>query len=339
MADPAPAPAAPATTAEQPQEHVEDAPPAESPATTPTPTPPPVDDKVVLLGGMFPDLPRDVVQAVLDTHGGSVDEASESLLAMSDPTISQEDADAALAQQLMEEDRATLASQRQQQRSAAPPPAQPYVPTYAAYVPKNRRTTTPGSGGAAAASSPVRGEGNGGGQGKDELDQLGEQFSKLAEQGKKTLGGLFSKVKTQINKLDQPQAGGSGSYSSDYAPQGTPTRQAPTSQVPDLLPRPAGVRQASPTPPAKETPLPAVPVETTSVPSTTATESTPAPAPSPKNEEPTPAAPEEPKKDFSKIGLLPRQSINLERKDKDDKGHESDDSEDLEYVRSPFDDD
>lgn len=42
----------------------------------------------------------------------------------------------------------------------------------------------------------------------------------------------------------------------------------------------------------------------------------------------------EPKKDFSKIGLLPRQSISLlDRKTKDD---ESDD--DLEYVRSPFDD-
>lgn len=48
---------------------------------------------------------------------------------------------------------------------------------------------------------------------------------------------------------------------------------------------------------------------------------------------------EQPKADFSKIGLLPRQSISLLDRKKKAGEEESDSEDDLEYVKSPFDDD
>lgn len=113
-------------------------------------------------------------------------------------------------------------------------------------------------------------------------------------------------------------------------------------------------------PPSTDAPLPAVPISTSTPPQATSTPTSSASpaADSESTAKETVAKDEEPKKDFcrpstfelrihifltfpyiytAKIGLLPRQSVSLLEKKKDSADDSDDD--DLEYVRSPFDDD
>lgn len=62
-------------------------------APPPTPSPPvvtPSNPAVTQLKALFPDIEDDVLEAVLDAHAGSFVEATESLLALSDPTFQPE---------------------------------------------------------------------------------------------------------------------------------------------------------------------------------------------------------------------------------------------------------
>ena len=149
----------------------------------------PRDPKVGQLKALFPDLEDSVLEAVLDGTGGSLDEATEQLLMMSDPDfktdttqvrprslsltrtkfppltlapprpqLSQLEADEELARQLAREDELEQAQQRinAPHRSARSStghqqaPSQPRPLSYQPYVPKSRRST--GGGGPASPS-------------------------------------------------------------------------------------------------------------------------------------------------------------------------------------------
>lgn len=112
-----------------------------------------------------------------------------------------------------------------------------------------------------------------------------------------------------------------------------------TSIVPPLLPRPL------PSAPYSTSPLPARPASTTTSPTlgsrrTLVAETCPSDVvdvDSVAAHAPATAAIVDPKKDFSSIGLLPRQSVALT---KSTTPHlEQDEDDDLEYVRNPFEDD
>ncbi|GAA5878690.1 hypothetical protein JCM1840_000201 [Sporobolomyces johnsonii] len=406
----------------------------EVPAAPPTAAlaAPPANPKVAQLRALFPSTSDDILEAVLDAHGGDLDQASQTLLDMNDPEfksspstdndLSQLDLDAELARQLAREDDLHAHAQqqtRQQRRQTAPPSTstqreQRAPLSYQAYVPKSRRVQQQKGGPAGAgmgswappAAQQQRQRQLSEEDDKDELDVLAENFSKLAEQGKKSFGSFMSKMKQQVGKLDemiqqsaspsttasasgQPPApppkshsvrsGGTWSAPSPLPrPADAPARSASPSFVPELLPRPS-----SSTSSRTQTPSPSR--ATFNVPSTSAaaasssTLSAPAPAqaditskdlpftsssPAPPGQA---AAPVDPRKDFSRIGLLPRRSVSLldddtkvpstssgsSREkvrsplsapgDKEDKAGEDDgddgDSDDLEYVRNPFDED
>lgn len=158
----------------------------------------PRDPKVAQLKALFPDLEDGVLEAVIEGCGGSLDEATEQLLMMSDPSfktdvhqLSQLEADEELARQIAREDEERVQELRSRNSASqrhAPPqqdPSQPRPLAYQAYVPKSRRTTG-GAGGPASPSlsswqppaeqqQQTRQE-PGQGQQRDELQELTEQL-------------------------------------------------------------------------------------------------------------------------------------------------------------------
>ncbi|KAF7322004.1 CUE domain-containing protein [Mycena kentingensis (nom. inval.)] len=170
--------------------------PAAEPAAIPDADPPRqremvVDERLGVLRGMFPDFDDSLLQSVLESVGGNTDRAIDLLLGMSDPEYkseapqvpqqqqrpqTQEELDAQLAHSLAMED------ERQQQ--AAWPPQQ-----YHQGRPEPRRRASEG-----AERDTV----------SDTMQEITEQFSKMAESGKRTFGNLFSKVKAKIQEFDQP---------------------------------------------------------------------------------------------------------------------------------------
>ncbi|GAA5953518.1 hypothetical protein JCM21900_006189 [Sporobolomyces salmonicolor] len=429
-----PADRSPAVTApaDLPDAAAESTPPAD--ATDPPvalsvapPAAPAVSPQVAQLRALFPSTSDDILEAVLDAHGGDLGQASQTLLDMNDPEyksspstdndLSQLDLDAELARQLAREDELHAQPQTRQERRQALPaststPREQRAPlSYQAYVPKSRRVQQQQGGEgigswAPPAAQQQRQRQESGEDDKDELDVLAENFSKLAEQGKKSFGSFMSKVKQQVGKLDemiQQSASPSTSASSSDEPPALPpkshsVRSGGTWSAPSPLPRPADApsRSASPsfvpellprpsssTSSRTQTPSPSrASVNLTSAPAALTSSSTPsalAPTqvdiaskdlPSTSSSPAPPgrvAAPVDPRKDFSRIGLLPRRSVSLldddtklpstssgsSREkvrsplsapgDKEDKAGEDDgddgDSDDLEYVRNPFDED
>lgn len=139
----------------------------------------PGDPKVAQLKAMFPEMTPDVLEAVLEAHGGSVEQASELLLSMNDPNPEHPspaaDADEQFARALQEEEQ-EHARREQQQRQAARQAAggatggavTASALQYQAYVPR-RRGQAGGAGNAALEGSTQAPQ-------KDELDQLTEQL-------------------------------------------------------------------------------------------------------------------------------------------------------------------
>ncbi|KAK4702420.1 hypothetical protein P7C70_g3799, partial [Phenoliferia sp. Uapishka_3] len=293
----------------------------------PAPSTPQPSAAALQLQALFPDTPIDIIETVLQ-HEGTVEAATETLLAMGDPsfnvTASQMDSDAQMARMLEDEDRAEARRTRSSQSATSNDSGGTGAPggplAYKPYVPRRARPTSGGMP-AGAPSSPAAG-------GKDELDQLAEGFSKLAEQGKKTLGSFFNKVKEQINSLDAPGGSSTTAEGAQQSQGWTPPSALPRPQPHTQRSQPAPVPDLIPPPPPA--PAPSSPAA-----------SSPAVESSTTTAEKQPTPPLDPKKDFSKIGLLPRQSISLldSNKDKGAAHDDSDDDEDLEYVRSPFDDD
>ncbi|KAJ3968777.1 hypothetical protein EV361DRAFT_391817 [Lentinula raphanica] len=167
------------------------------------------DPKLSTLQGMFPDFDESLLQSVLDSVGGNSDRAIDILLGMSDPeyhsenraqaepVLSQEELDARFARQLYMEDQEQQAAwQAQQQQQQRP------RPTFS-----SRRDSQP----------PLNQE-------KDTMAEISDQFTKIAESGKKTFGNIFSKVKAKIAEFDQSRQEGSswntgvGGDTYDYEP-------------------------------------------------------------------------------------------------------------------------
>ncbi|GAA5874942.1 hypothetical protein JCM3774_000455 [Rhodotorula dairenensis] len=215
---------------------------ADTPASDPREPQPlaatPRDPKVDQLHALFPDVDLEIVETVLAASGGSLDEATEQLLILSDPNykpdpveLQQLEADEELARQLAQEDEAAAAEQ--QRRRTAARAQQATTPAYGTsagdaqglsrplsyqpYVPKSRRNTgNPGMSALSPTISPSSTsweppahpsraqtqDRSAEDQTRDELAEIGEQISKFAEQGKKTFSNLFSKVKEGVAKMD-----------------------------------------------------------------------------------------------------------------------------------------
>ncbi|KAF5369828.1 hypothetical protein D9758_001255 [Tetrapyrgos nigripes] len=156
----------------------------------------PIDPRVSALRAMFPDFDDAVLLSVLESVGGNQDRAIDVLLGMNDPdyhselppqepVLSQTELDERFARQLFLED-----EQRQQQRQAA-------------WEAQQRSTQS---------QPPNTGE-------RDTMTEIGEQFNKIAESGKKTFGSIYSRVKAKIQELDQPRPPPSSSTGSGTAAQ------------------------------------------------------------------------------------------------------------------------
>ncbi|KAK4048709.1 hypothetical protein OIO90_005702 [Microbotryomycetes sp. JL221] len=301
----------------------------------------PANPDVAQLKSIFPDQTDDVLEAVLAANNGDMARSTEQLLAINDPSFqvesnhneqSMRDEDYARALQFEEQEQqaARHERQRQQQQRQQQQQQQQDQPqwssdalTYQPYVPKRRSTGPSHDMQQEHQQSQEQQSGP-----RDEIDQLSEQFSKLAEQGKRQFGMFLGKAKEQVGKFNeaiekqkaqQAASGSSSAYSTtsttvaaSQPPQKeyTPPSRSSSSIVPEPLPKP------TPSTP-REAELPTSPAIISS--STT-----------------------EPKRDFSKIGLLPRQQVSLldQRNKKDGRQDQDDQDEDeLEYVKSPFDDD
>ncbi|KIK69291.1 hypothetical protein GYMLUDRAFT_35360 [Collybiopsis luxurians FD-317 M1] len=163
------------------------------------------DPKLSTLQGMFPDFDESLLQSVLGSVGGNTDRAIDVLLGMSDPeyhsdarpqeqeeqpVLSQEELDARFARQLyMEDQQQAQAAWEAQQQQHRPRPA----------FNTGRRASQ-------MQQEPER----------DTMTEIGDQFNKIAESGKRTFGNIFSKVKAKIAEFDQPRQ--EGSASSSYNP-------------------------------------------------------------------------------------------------------------------------
>ncbi|KAK0455502.1 uncharacterized protein EV420DRAFT_1553955 [Desarmillaria tabescens] len=274
----------------------------------------PVNPQVVELRAMFPDFDDTVLQSVLDSVNGDQGRAIDALLAMSDPEYKGESrpAEPALTQTELDEQlaRRLLLEDEQQQ--------------HAAWQSQQSQWQQP---------APIRRQSQNVPE-KDTMAELGEQFNKFAETGKKTLGSLFSKVKAKISEMDQSRQNNNAASSS--------TSQQPWVNYDD--PHGSSGQQASyydPNPP---------PVNHTNKPPS------PSPvqvqgydlSPSPK-EETVPRPPSTGQGvpiDGGKLGLLPKRPVSLlrtsspsaEGQPRPPTKRDTVNDHDLEYIENPFED-
>ncbi|SCZ97445.1 BZ3500_MvSof-1268-A1-R1_Chr4-2g07219 [Microbotryum saponariae] len=314
-----------------------------------------VTPEVESLRAMFPAMDVSDLTAVLTSHNGSLEEAADTLLAMNDPTYRQADlerlqVDAELARQLEAQEERLLHRRAARQSAANPEVSSPAALPYTPYVPRHGARQPLDQGQHAEADNNA-----------DDIDQLTEQMyvfsqeadpssppprlletssSKLAEQGRKTFDTFLGKAKGFAGVLNERiKASASPSLATeDVSPPpppkepiltpatstGTPRTSRPTDDkhqqtvtVPERLPRPNSG--------------PEEPFDENHSPSSTPTGSGERLA--------THAAvsPDPLKPDLSQIEhlLLPRKSVKLEQAHQ----KEDDDDDELEYVKSPFDDD
>ncbi|KAJ7661676.1 hypothetical protein B0H17DRAFT_1094205 [Mycena rosella] len=308
------------------------APPAASTEPTPTPTPatdsepaPPPreremvqDPRLAVLRAMFPDFDDSLLQSVLDSVNGNTDNAIDALLGMSDPDYTseqaaapqapqtQEELDEQLARTLMLEDEREEHAWRAQQQQ--PPPQQ---------RPQAQRLASDGA--------PER----------DTMQEFQEQFNKFAENGKKTLGTLFSKVKAKIQEFDQPvgQASSGGdaypyeAQQNPYPATRTPQQQQQQQQAQAQMPAyyDPNAPSSNPSPPASATGYDAAPRSMSPPVGTGATASPPS------------TNTGAPQIDGGKLGMLPKRPVSLLRTNSPPVApHPSSDEDELEYAENPF---
>ncbi|KAF7376553.1 CUE domain-containing protein [Mycena sanguinolenta] len=211
---PAETPAAPAALTE----------PTITPVLAPEPAAPPrqrelvADARLGVLRAMFPDFDDSLLQSVLDSVQGNTDRAIDALLGMSDPDY---------------------------QGEPVPQQAQPQVSRLRVshkqvVIPMNGLTTLGARKSSLSNRPQVQRRGYSDPPERDTMQELGEQFNKFAESGKKTIGSLFSKVKAKIQEFDQsmnqsPANATYGGVGGDTYPYDTnqnpyPSRQAAAAQ-------------------------------------------------------------------------------------------------------------
>ncbi|KAF8813913.1 hypothetical protein BYT27DRAFT_7220251 [Phlegmacium glaucopus] len=280
-----------------------------------------MDPSVVALRAMFPDYEDLILMSVLESVGGDQDRAIDTLLGMSDPeykgeppaavhvqqeqpALSQTELDEQFARHLM------LEEQQQQQQQWFNTNQRPTV-TYKSHPSQQRWNSQaqPGEDGVEADKS---------------VGDFQEQFSKIAESGKKTIGSLFSKVKAKIQEFDQGRSPGQTSSSSTQ-----PTWDANTSTSgAQSQAQSAAVAQPSYFDPnshssTSNTTVSSPPVAHKSPPAATSAlkgyDLTPSPSHTPpETPEPLPASPPRASSsavpiDAGKLGLLPKRPVSLLR--------------------------
>ncbi|KAJ2917755.1 hypothetical protein MD484_g2655, partial [Candolleomyces efflorescens] len=348
-----------ASTLSAPQATTSSPPPPVDLSTRPTQASPqqntPVGDpRVAELKAMFPDYDDAILLMILESANGNQEAAIEILLGMSDPnykpdpssfaappppTMTQEELDEQLARRLMLEEQDNQARWQQQ-----------------AYGPHRRNSRPYEQGYDSPASPPGQGTP---GQGKDTMAEIQEGLTKAAEVGKKTIGGLFTRVKAKIQEFEQGRSNTNANQSQSqwaggYDPQQHQAypQQAPYAQYHHGSAGAASPPQASyydpnaPSPvnseqtssPPSRIPAPAVQGYDASPTSTPATAPTPPPAASSSaagaSSVPPPASNAAPI-DGGKLGLLPKRPVSLVRETPQPRrSYDSDDG--LEYAENPF---
>ncbi|KAF8915610.1 hypothetical protein CPB85DRAFT_1293842 [Mucidula mucida] len=278
---------------------------------------------------MFPDFDDMLLSSVLDSVHGNQDRAVDALLGMSDPEykseappvqaerpMTQEELDEQLARRLLMEDEQLQHNQWQQQQQQGGWGPQAPAPAL------NRRPSQQG-------------------QEKDTMTEIGEQFNKIAESGKRTFGNIFNKVKAKMAEMDQPRnTQNTASSSSQPPPWGVGGDTYPyDSHAPGSQPQQAPYYNPNPSPPPvaiTNRPMSSSPVQGYDL-SPSATEDsagTPRP-PSTGQGQPI---------DGGKLGLLPKRPVSLLRtspppvEQPTPQKKKTADSEELEYVENPFED-
>lgn len=272
--------------------------------------------RLASLSAIFPDFDSGLLESVLDSVDGNEERAADILLGMSDPNyisqvepterqgpMSQTELDEQLAQRLMLEEQQHSDSRRSgtRERQAT-----------------NRSQNAPGN--------PDQG---------DTMDKFFDSVDKFAETSKKTLTGLFQKVKAKVEEFDSNRSGSSANQG------GRPPQQQPQQQ------QWQGQSQTYYQPPAEPQAAPAAPAGETWQGYDLSSPSPPAPRPSepdlrPPQQRATPSTTPPPSNiDPSKIGMLPKRPVSLlgpqtpppaqspTRRDSDGEG-------DLDYVENPF---
>ncbi|KAG0144462.1 hypothetical protein CROQUDRAFT_660031, partial [Cronartium quercuum f. sp. fusiforme G11] len=154
------------------------------------------------LAVMFPQIQPSILEAVLAAHHNQAAECVSDLLAMSDPTWkpTAEDivtSDEALARQLAREEGI------QPQQPTLPQMNVPYQPR----IRRNPSTRSPPSSYDPSPLSPnTAGTSLISPSGKDEIQKIADEFSKIAETGKKTVSMWLNKAKAKIQEMQQPQS-------------------------------------------------------------------------------------------------------------------------------------
>ncbi|KAI0256357.1 hypothetical protein BJV78DRAFT_459074 [Lactifluus subvellereus] len=346
------------TTTQQQPEDLAAPPPA-------LPQRPPVDEfadpKIASLHAIFPDFDAAILYTVVDSVRGDQDRAVDALLAMSDPnhvpssgggpqdepTVSEQtQLDEEFARQLMLEDEQRYArdqiawrQQQQQQQTRQFPYAQR---TGAQVAP--HPGAAGGVGGAAAAAGATQQQG----PQRDTMTDVQEQFTKLAESGKRTFSSFVSKVKAKVQEFDQSRNGQAQNPSYTYTGSGTATAPPPSSSSDGGLDRHAQqvyyAPSTNPDPPRGHAgavidernaldPPSSLPASTATASVTVVDDDDSATAVSPPSA--TRSGPPPSNIDPGKIGLLPKRPVSLVNT-QSQPSRAPDEEEELEYVENPF---
>ncbi|KIY70637.1 hypothetical protein CYLTODRAFT_435620 [Cylindrobasidium torrendii FP15055 ss-10] len=302
-------------------------PSAASPTPHPVPTQEtPVNPHVAELRAMFPDFDDALLQSVLDSVNGNQDRAIDVLLGMSDPNFKSDTAQAplppaqpVLTQEELDEQFARRLLLEDEQREHYAWQQQSWNNERQPVIGNIRRDGQPPE--------------------KDAMTELGEQFNKFAETGKRTFGNIFNKVKAKMAEFDQPQqqnAGQSAGASSSQQQQQAWPQPGPQSAQPSFY-------DPNSSPALPSTPQPASTFDN----SARGYDVEPAMPPRPPS-----TGPGQPI-DGGKLGLLPKRPVSLLRTSSPDQitlnpGNSgaskpaqrrlSNDSDELDYAENPFED-
>ncbi|THH17883.1 hypothetical protein EW146_g3021 [Bondarzewia mesenterica] len=316
---------------------------AEGDQRAPTPPPRPQEDEfanpqIASLHAIFPDFDAALLQSVLESVGADQDRAVDVLLGMSDPDYvpaaqeqaaprSQTELDEEFARQLMLEEQQQQGYSQWQLSDPSQGQSFPYEARTGARLP-------PGQ------VSP----------GRDTLTEVQEQFNKFAESGKRTFSSIVSKVKAKVQEFDQQRNGqgpagtqptwGSSSTAGQtgldrhaqqayYAPSGDYEEPYPIQPLQGYdISTPSIITLSNQsTAPVRD------PAQTTSSFIPASTDTPPPPA--------TNSGRPAPNIDPGKVGLLPKRPVSLIRPSDpqalaQNKAHEEDQPEELEYMENPF---
>ncbi|TDL26320.1 hypothetical protein BD410DRAFT_784423 [Rickenella mellea] len=322
--------------------------------------------EVASLKAMFPDFDPIILQSVLESVGGSQDRAIDMLLGMSDPEyvpqqtaetrqLTQTELDEELARRLMLEEEEEQRYAGWDARGAGRGQQPPNWPQYGnvPYQPRTHGNHFPqGPQPQGQWGGDQQGPNSGQPQQGSAMNDVQEQFSKIAETGKKTFSSLVTKVKAKMQEFDQSRASsgqagqqqsGSGAAQTgrgNPSPSQSQSYYDPNHGGYDTGANPTSGYDVTTNADAGRGPPPPVavrPAETTGIAINDMRSQSPGvtTAATPRPPVTSTGAPVDP----SKIGLLPKRPVSLvgaSPQGSQTRPHE--DEEELDYVENPFED-